>query len=82
MTETITTKEKTTNRIADRIAGTSPLVYARIAGLLLLIVAVLGPFRRLRRTPEYSLRVNFGEPPTREARTTPAHTSTADSFGL
>jgi hypothetical protein len=47
MTETITTKEKTTNRIADRIAGTSPLVYARIAGLLLLIVAVLGPFSLL-----------------------------------
>jgi hypothetical protein len=40
MTATMTTKEKTTNRTA----GTSPLVYARIAGLLLLIVAVLGPF--------------------------------------
>jgi hypothetical protein len=44
MTETMTTKEKTTSRIADRITGTSPLVYARIAGLLLLIVAILGPF--------------------------------------
>ena len=40
MTETMTTKEKTTNRTA----GTSPLVYARVAGLLLLIVAILGPF--------------------------------------
>jgi hypothetical protein len=43
MTATMTTKEKTTNRIA----GTSPLVYARIAGLLLLIVAILGPFSLL-----------------------------------
>jgi hypothetical protein len=30
--------------MTNRTAGTSPLVYARIAGLLLLILVVLGPF--------------------------------------
>ena len=43
MTATMTTKEKTTNRTS----GTSPFVYARLAGLLLLIVEVLGPFSLL-----------------------------------
>src|SRR5215216_7535751 len=43
MTETMTTKEKTTNRTA----GTSPLVYARVAGFLLLFVAIIAPFSQL-----------------------------------
>src|SRR5215217_496194 len=47
MTETMTSKEKTTNRSADRIAGTSPLVYARVAGFLLLFVAIIAPFSQL-----------------------------------
>src|SRR5215203_5108004 len=47
MTQTTTTKEKTTNLTADRIAGTSPLVYARVAGLLLLFIAIIAPFSQL-----------------------------------
>jgi hypothetical protein len=47
MTQTITTKEKTTNRTADRIAGTSPLVYARVAGFLLLFIVLIAPFSQL-----------------------------------
>src|SRR5215217_5332044 len=47
MTETMTSKEKTTNRSTDRIAGTSPLVYARVAGFLLLFVAIIAPFGQL-----------------------------------
>jgi hypothetical protein len=40
MTETMTTKGRMTNRTVE----TSPLVYARLAGLLVLILVVLGPF--------------------------------------
>jgi hypothetical protein len=47
MTQTTATKEKTTNRTVDRIAGTSPLVYARVAGFLLLFVAIIAPFSQL-----------------------------------
>src|SRR5215204_1694117 len=47
MTETVTTKEKTTNRSAGRIAGTSPLVYARVAGFLLLFIVLIAPFSQL-----------------------------------
>src|SRR5215213_10498266 len=43
MTATMTTKEKTTSRTA----GTSPLVYARVAGLLLLFIAIIAPFSQL-----------------------------------
>ena len=41
MAQTTTTKEKTTNRTTDRVAGTSPLVYARVAGLLLLFIVLI-----------------------------------------
>jgi len=47
MTETMTTKDKTTNPTAERIAGTSPLVYARVAGFLLLFIAIIAPFSQL-----------------------------------
>src|SRR5215211_5767848 len=47
MTQTTTTKEKTTNRTADRLAGTSPLVYARVAGFLLLFIVLIAPFSQL-----------------------------------
>src|SRR5215212_6855425 len=43
MTQTTTTKEKTTNRTA----GTSPLVYARVAGFLLLFIVLIAPFSQL-----------------------------------
>src|SRR5215213_2453451 len=47
MTQTTTTNESTTNRTSDRIVGTSPLVYARVAGFLLLFVAIIAPFSQL-----------------------------------
>jgi hypothetical protein len=47
MAQTTATKEKTTNRTVDRIAGTSPLVYARVAGFLLLFIVLIAPFSQL-----------------------------------
>src|SRR5215217_6623784 len=47
MTQTTTTNEKTTNHTADRLAGTSPLVYARVAGFLLLFIVLIAPFSQL-----------------------------------
>ena len=47
MTQTTTTNESTTNRTADSIVGTSPLVYARVAGFLLLFIVLIAPFSQL-----------------------------------
>src|SRR5215204_6703769 len=45
MTQTTTTKEKSTNHTAD--SGTSPVVYARVAGFLLLFIVLIAPFSQL-----------------------------------
>src|SRR5829696_7108262 len=45
MTQTTTIKEKPTNHTAD--SGTSPVVYARVAGFLLLFIVLIAPFSQL-----------------------------------
>src|SRR5215216_573888 len=45
MTQTTITKEKSTNHTAD--SGTSPVVYARVAGFLLLFIVLIAPFSQL-----------------------------------
>src|SRR5215204_6912511 len=46
MTDTVTTPIQASEE-PNRIAGTSPLVYARVAGFLLLFVVIIAPFSQL-----------------------------------
>src|SRR5215218_1385053 len=46
MTDTVTTPIQASEE-PNRTAGTSPLVYARVAGFLLLFVAIIAPFSQL-----------------------------------